>query len=386
MKVFNRIFLSLVVFILPLLAQAYPFVPTTDPNGTDVHWYQLICQGRYLYGAPDDHTKISYTASNDENYQWCFVGDAESGYRVYNRAVKKYMFYGNCLGLESTCWNYCEEGADDVFYLIIHLYGIRYFVTFDDAGTCGWAGYGMHKYQVVEVTGDVPESEPEPALDVTLTPYDFNIPYNALNNNGEEGYRSLFDKNVTTKICVVDNTGSWHAIWIDFKSDQPITPTGYILTTAGDTRRFSTRNPKAWTIYAKVKESDNWTTLDKVTDGAAAGLGTNDLTAYRFPIADNNTKYQFFRFEVSEIGGADKWDSNNHVFQLAEFQFMGKNTTVTGDVNGDGMVDVDDLNILINIMLRKASITQWPQADVDNNGVVDVDDLNRIINIMVRKG
>ena len=56
-----------------------------------------------------------------------------------------------------------------------------------------------------------------------------------------------------------------------------------------------------------------------------------------------------------------------------------------GDVNGDGVVDVDDLNIVINIMVRKASMTNWPAADVDGNGLVDVDDLNIIINIMVRK-
>ncbi len=57
-----------------------------------------------------------------------------------------------------------------------------------------------------------------------------------------------------------------------------------------------------------------------------------------------------------------------------------------GDVNGDGVVDVDDLNIVINIMVRKASFADWPSADVDGNGVMDIDDLNHVINIMVGKG
>ena len=388
MKTLTKISLVVVAFLLThIVAQAYPFIPTTDPNGKDVHWYQLLCQDRYLYGALDDHTKISFAGSNDESYQWCFVTDPESGrLRVYNRAIKKYMYYGNHLGLEANNWNYCAEGEnDEYFYLIIFLYDTRYFVTFDNSGECGWAGYGMNKYTVVDVTGVEPEPDPNPALDVTLTPYAYDIPHNALDNNGNEGYQKLFDKNKATKVCVVDNTGSWHPIWIDFKSDRPITPTGYILTTAGDTRRFPTRNPKAWTIYAKAKEGDNWTTLAKVTDGAAAGLGTDDITDYTFPFVNNTTEYQFFRFEVSAIGGADKWDSSNYTFQLAEFQFMGKSSSIKGDVNGDGMVDVDDLNIVINVIIKKADESQWPKADVDGSGLVDIDDLNLIINIMVGK-
>ena len=58
---------------------------------------------------------------------------------------------------------------------------------------------------------------------------------------------------------------------------------------------------------------------------------------------------------------------------------------VKGDVDGTGVVDVDDLNIVINIMVKKATESQWPNADVDGNGVVDVDDLNLVINIIVKK-
>ena len=58
---------------------------------------------------------------------------------------------------------------------------------------------------------------------------------------------------------------------------------------------------------------------------------------------------------------------------------------LVGDVNSDGVVDVDDLNIVINIIVRKASNEDWPAADVNGDGTVDVDDMNRIINIMVHK-
>ncbi|MBR6284228.1 MAG: M6 family metalloprotease domain-containing protein [Muribaculaceae bacterium] len=56
-----------------------------------------------------------------------------------------------------------------------------------------------------------------------------------------------------------------------------------------------------------------------------------------------------------------------------------------GDVDGNGVVDVDDLNIIINIMLRKANASDYPAADVNNDGSVDVDDMNIVVNIMVGK-
>ena len=54
-----------------------------------------------------------------------------------------------------------------------------------------------------------------------------------------------------------------------------------------------------------------------------------------------------------------------------------------GDLTGEGTVDVDDLNLIINMMLHKANETA--AADINNDGSVDVDDLNIIINIMLHK-
>jgi hypothetical protein len=57
-----------------------------------------------------------------------------------------------------------------------------------------------------------------------------------------------------------------------------------------------------------------------------------------------------------------------------------------GDINGDGKVDVSDVNIVINIMLGKVQASQYPgNADVNNDNKVDVSDVNKIINIMLGK-
>ncbi len=61
-------------------------------------------------------------------------------------------------------------------------------------------------------------------------------------------------------------------------------------------------------------------------------------------------------------------------------------TDVRGDVTGDGVVDIDDLNAVINVMVHKnADAGIEARADIDGNGMVDIDDLNTVINVMVGK-
>lgn len=57
---------------------------------------------------------------------------------------------------------------------------------------------------------------------------------------------------------------------------------------------------------------------------------------------------------------------------------------VTGDVTGDGTVDIDDVNAVINIILKVKTEEDYPGvADLNNDGQVDVDDMNIVINIIL---
>ncbi|MBO5540340.1 MAG: leucine-rich repeat protein [Muribaculaceae bacterium] len=60
-------------------------------------------------------------------------------------------------------------------------------------------------------------------------------------------------------------------------------------------------------------------------------------------------------------------------------------TPLVGDVNLDGHVDVEDVNILVNIMLGTDQAANYDgRADVSgNDGKVDVADVNAIVNIML---
>ena len=58
---------------------------------------------------------------------------------------------------------------------------------------------------------------------------------------------------------------------------------------------------------------------------------------------------------------------------------------IVGDVDGDGKVDVSDVNATINIILKTKTVDDYPgNADVDGDGKVDVSDVNAIINLILK--
>ena len=57
-----------------------------------------------------------------------------------------------------------------------------------------------------------------------------------------------------------------------------------------------------------------------------------------------------------------------------------------GDVDGNGEVNVTDVNILVNIILGKDNAASYDgRADVDGNGNVDITDVNQVVNIILGK-
>ncbi|MBR1727560.1 MAG: SUMF1/EgtB/PvdO family nonheme iron enzyme, partial [Muribaculaceae bacterium] len=168
------------------------------------------------------------------------------------------------------------------------------------------------------VLGDpLPEPNAEPTVQ-SLTATDYHTPHNYLSNTGAEGYAKLVDGDKSTKWCVENYYGGWETIWVDLKSSVAFKPTSYVLTTGNDTSTYPNRNPKNWKIYGRNSESESWTELAHVTDGG--GLEPKNTTDYTFEFSGVTKAYQYYRFEVSEIGGRS---GNNYVFQLAELTLLG---------------------------------------------------------------
>lgn len=55
---------------------------------------------------------------------------------------------------------------------------------------------------------------------------------------------------------------------------------------------------------------------------------------------------------------------------------------ITGDINGDGVVDIADVNAVIDMILNLSQSTD--AADINGDGIVDIADLNLIINIILK--
>lgn len=378
-------FLLFASSLLPIMAQALPFVPTTDPNLTTTHWYQIKTGNVYFYSDANNFGDVnaSSSASAANEYLWCFVGDETTGYKIYNRGAKGYMVDSRVIDdATDPGVDYYEAGSGNNFYITYQWkYGrdtYKMYVCYDYENGVYGSQDRYNSYTVVEFV-EAPMIETPYQ---SLNPYYFDIPHNAQYNIGDEGYAMLFDKNRSTKWCVINNSGAWETATLEFMSDVPFIPDAYYLTTALDTKAYPNRNPKAWKLFGKAKLTDEWTLLANVTDGAGAGLGTENCTDYRFGIAGCNEPYQFFRFEVSQIRGKNA-SNNTYTMQLAELQLTGEavKQPTKGDVDGEGSVDIDDLNIIINMMLGKASKTA--AADLTGDGNVDVDDVNMILNIIL---
>ena len=73
-------------------------------------------------------------------------------------------------------------------------------------------------------------------------------------------------------------------------------------------------------------------------------------------------------------------------FDLANLKFKVEkigSPGIPGDSNGDGQIDITDVNAVINMMLGKVAMD--PICDMDGSGNIDISDVNAIINKMLGK-
>lgn len=80
------------------------------------------------------------------------------------------------------------------------------------------------------------------------------------------------------------------------------------------------------------------------------------------------------------VSDKDQVAANN---STAEFTIQVVPGGIKGDVDGDGEVDTNDLNAVINALVGKGSASN---TDVDGDGITDVSDVNALINLVLGKG
>ena len=107
-----------------------------------------------------------------------------------------------------------------------------------------------------------------------------------------------------------DLSSSFHAFtspaYVEFNSDDPIIPNGYIF----NTYNASSFKPTDWVLKAKANAGDSWTTL---SSKSGQSLAYGQEFQYACDNSGNNA-YKYFRFEVS--------NSNNNIW-LTEIRLYG---------------------------------------------------------------
>ena len=155
------------------------------------------------------------------------------------------------------------------------------------------------------------------SITVGGTDYTLFTGFTATDGNGSN-YANLVDGNTSTDWIAEKNIGELtrdfaggteDPAFVEFHADEAFIPKGYILTCDREDAGFW--KPVEWALKAKLNEGDDWTTIQSSTTTLGAGK--------TFEIAcdnDGNNEYQYFRFEVYEVGSTYRVD-------LGELQFYG---------------------------------------------------------------
>lgn len=98
-----------------------------------------------------------------------------------------------------------------------------------------------------------------------------------------------------------------------------------------------------------------------------------DELEYTFTNAGNH----YVRYRVANATGTCEACSDIYTIRVNK----GANPDLPGDVNGDGKVNVSDLNDVLDIILRGYGYTTT--ADVNGDGEINITDINKIINIII---
>ena len=156
--------------------------------------------------------------------------------------------------------------------------------------------------------------------------------------------------------------------WSELKSDDihklsrpATTPSSMFTYLEGvKTYRVNINNSPNGKVYFKYNSGDN--------------TFTHPSSTYYI-----NPGYAYMSMDLFQIGSSSK---------IIKVDFGGTPTPdfKKGDVNGDGVVDITDANILLNIVLGKDSASKYGgRADVDGNGTIDITDVNTALNIVLGK-
>ena len=130
-------------------------------------------------------------------------------------------------------------------------------------------------------------------------------------------------------------------------------------------------------LYHRSGSNTGSMVSQKIKEVSLASRGSQTLS-FEFPDLVQNEDYFILMYYYSNGQLTNCGGTSFHTILGA--------TSKKGDVDGNGTVDINDTNILINILLGKDTASNYSgRADVDGNGTIDITDANLLINILLGK-
>ncbi len=132
-----------------------------------------------------------------------------------------------------------------------------------------------------------------------------------------------------------------------------------------------------------VDGGKKWNNAKTSTGATSFSVAGNAAITTYWAVELSNMQPTQFRIQMT--GGSKTAPMQVDNFTVYYTGEQGQGTTYeTGDVNGDGVVDVNDINILINIILERDSADNYDgRAYIAGGTTVSIEDLNMLINIML---
>lgn len=174
---------------------------------------------------------------------------------------------------------------------------------------------------------------------------------------------------------VLDNTETYYGVQFDLQLPAGLTMSNVAVATRCNRHVVSTNTLSDGTVRVWVSSQasraingTSGTLLTMTLKGASGFSGTRQLWLRNIVCAKDNGSSSGERVSLSNYCCT-----------------VNPGATATGDVTGDGKVDVEDVNAVINLILKLNTVADYPGTpDVTGDGKIDVEDVNAIINIILK--
>ena len=222
-----------------------------------------------------------------------------------------------------------------------------------------------------------------------FTPYlligkPYELPFHETTTTGLMRYAWLYSGDVAWDVSgedgdlqAADGDGTFYYM-MGSEANQTGTITSAKIHISGD-------DPKLSLDYAVMQNNTNTLAVKVICDGVTTTLGTNTCTGSTSGYVWKNVEYDLSAYADKVIQIEITGTVISHAAVLMDnIQITSTPTGIVGDIDGDGKVDVTDVNAVINIILElKTQDDYQGLADLDGDGKVDVTDVNAIINIIL---